>query len=100
MTVSTRLTNPHFVWYLDEGGKLIVLPATTDRGGPYPDGKVTYNFRHIGVHQVHLQVVWDVVWKAYDPVTGYTDGGTKQVEQPTRPAFDVHVVEAHAVLVS
>ncbi len=100
LTVTSTLQNPHFVWYMDDGpGLLVVLPSTTDAGGPYPDGRVKYAFHHIGVHHVHLQVIWGVVWTAYDPVTGYTDGGTKYVEQGKRPTFAVNVVEAHALLV-
>ena len=100
VSVTTTLTNHRFVWYMDDGPDLIVLPSTTDPGGPYPYGKIKYAFKHVGVHHVHLQVIWDVNWTAYDSVTGYTNGGTKQVEQLPRPQFDVTVVEAHGVLVS
>ena len=100
LTVATKVTNPRFVWYMDDGNQVIVLPPTSDPGGPYPNGKIHYAFQHPGVHHVHLQVLWDLIWTANDPVTGYTDGGTIQIEQAPRPQFDVNVVEAHGVLVS
>jgi hypothetical protein len=46
---------PSYVWSFGDGSFL----ATTDPGGPFPDGKVTHKFLHPGIYPVLLTTTWN-----------------------------------------